>query len=513
MNSKPFCRQCGLPVPEGVDECQACLRYYGQDPIIPAIGVEDPAEAAARSEDPLMRGLLKGACALWLIALVLPAWTEGGTEIWPGWGALLWGLIGGWAVSGWTVYANVFFGYVAVKLIEGARPTSSAAIMVLLLGTIPFVQGVPYDSGVSDIVSWGWGAITWAVAIVLMAAAAAVRAGTIARRGVNTLLGALVLGSALVVGLRFYQDSRLNEQEREVYLPASMAFTVVEPCGVPFVWPEKAVVAADSVVARDFDEDFARRVGLPTPITYLDDGYTWSRYEAKFSSLEVSSPPRAPDMTLIARRTKRGGEVVIRDESNGQTLYRQEFRVRRRENGVEIFCPMPTIGRKGSIHKGVDKALQRALGIDKRRQSTVISRPTEFATRECDPKVEARSDLKHKVTYVDGRPVHILFMHDEPLRGLCSESYVALYELRVSRGDGGAFGHGKVTLLDRATLQPRGVFTVPYTVGEPLAPSQIPLYEALVTGMKIDTEAVTIMTSVGNVVGRDVDRKPADPQG
>jgi hypothetical protein len=146
---------------------------------------------------------LGAAVGLWLVSLALPGFiVQGRTEVWNG-GNILWlGLLFGWAVLGFAVYANLFFVPVAIRLFLGKRPTIAVGLMLVLAATLPFFRGVIADEGsgaVLPVVSWGWGAVLWIVAIVLLALAAAVRAGRAAAttaRDLAILLAALDTANA-----------------------------------------------------------------------------------------------------------------------------------------------------------------------------------------------------------------------------------------------------------------------------------------------------------------------------
>lgn len=506
VTTEHFCRQCALPVPQGVEECAACRRYFA---VSPDVVVEDPIEAEARSEDPLMRGLLKGACALWLLSLALPAFTTTyRPEPFPGWGCLLAGLLFGWAVNGWAAYANLFFWRVAFQLFDGQRPVFTPWLMGLLAASAVFFRGPIQDEGsmaIDPLASWGWGAVVWGCALALMASAAARRASKIERTGVIAIISSLVVVALALAALGRYQSRALNVQEREEYLPSGMAFTLIEPCGVALNWPERAVIDPGSVVALDLDEEFERRFDVPKPWTYIEDGYAWTRYGTPPQVvLEVASAMRAPDTKVIARRTESGGDISIQEVRSGRTLYRQEYRAVRSVQGRRALCPRSTGGSFDSIEKGTDAALARALGTSEVRPTEIAFGLSEVAQESCDPKVE-QTGTEDKRWLLDGR----LFRFPPSSRGLCSPSYVALYDLSLYEARR-AQGRGMVVLLDRATLQPISRFAV-HLEGESLGPTRSRAFRGVVAQINIGEDAVTFVTSEGNVVAPRVETSGSKP--
>jgi hypothetical protein len=168
--------------------------------------------------------LALASCVLWLASLALPAFmVDSRAESMLGGVVLLTGLL-----FGWSAYANIFFAVAAMTLLSGGRPRRSVLAMLAFGATLPIFKGVIRDEGsgtILPVVSWGWGAVIWILALLLLATAAAIRARLVSLAVARTLVGLMLVSFAAIVSLHFYQRAAANFQERSLYLSSGLAFT------------------------------------------------------------------------------------------------------------------------------------------------------------------------------------------------------------------------------------------------------------------------------------------------
>ena len=109
---------------------------------------------------------------MWCVSLLLPGFrVETQAASVPGIYVLLLGLAFGWMVMGFAVYANLFFLRAAWVMHTGRLPEGSVVLVLLLAATLPLFRGPLRDEGSSAIApvsSWGWGAVLWVIALLLI---------------------------------------------------------------------------------------------------------------------------------------------------------------------------------------------------------------------------------------------------------------------------------------------------------------------------------------------------------
>lgn len=175
------------------------------------------------------------ALCLWFFSLFFPGFKHGfGGETLNGIYILLLGIPFGWMSNGWAVYANLFFISVFFKVISEKKPVWSVLFMVGFAATLPLCNEilVNENGGMSPVTAWGWGAIIWIEALILMTCASLLQKGIINSRGFwlsGVLVFAVFLG-AYQLHLRHLQQA--NEQEKSLFLNGKMAFMTLDPCGI-----------------------------------------------------------------------------------------------------------------------------------------------------------------------------------------------------------------------------------------------------------------------------------------
>jgi len=321
------------------------------------------------------RVLAKTAICLWLVSLALPGFSvEHTSEPIYGIFILFAGILFGWDVNGWAAYANIFFLVIAFKLLRDADsiPISLSIAMVALAATIPMFSGIVQSEGTMatvPVVSWGWGAVLWLMSVGVLATATACRADLLPESILKTvplLLVSLLIG---VGAYRMHQWGIANDQEREMYLPKSMALSVANFCGVPFVWPTGPVVEAGEVVAMDIDGGLRSDVTpympikLPEFLRYERFGYDWEKFElADIPSITVRSTSQPKNIVLQAKTTPEGGVIRILNRATNAILYEQPLRLGVTKDGRKGVCPLSGSDQWSGLSRGHYDALKVALG-------------------------------------------------------------------------------------------------------------------------------------------------------
>jgi len=502
----PSCGKCGAvfsektsawhPIAEGAEESAMLADLYrGRQPAEPS-----PDEGAIR----VARLLTRLAVAGWTVSLFLPGFVvQSRTQAETGIEILLLGLLFGWAVGGWAAYANLFFAFVVVRLLQRREAPMATGAMVLLAVTIVFFQGVIRDEGTAmilPVVSWGWGAVLWMVSLLVAAVASGLHSCLLSSRGAWILVAGLA-ASALGLGmLHLVQRNHANEQEREIYLSAGTAFTTAAFCGVPFVWPAQPVIESEEPVALDIESDPTDKKSgpphlmLPHLSNAQDLRFHWHTFPepaipGRQVKLRFATP--AARYVLQTRRTAQGATIRILDTKAAATLYEQPLVARKRSDVTE-YCPYST-GSWAGLEKGYDTAILRAVG--QTRPPTVFQGPSrsQIARQPCDigdTDVNGVSGLREW----DGRHVILEPPYVRSWVGFCSDDYIALVYVSRRNADPTDLSPA-VDVFDRRTLRPLAAFDDdrpcrPLTRCDE-APRQI------LKGVRIEPRAVIVETEHG----------------
>ena len=434
--------------------------------------------------------LAYAAIGCWLLSLVLPGFMVGDSAVWLGFGILIAGLIGGWAVMGWAVYANLLFFLVLIFVMMNKPARKSIFCMLLLVATLPFFHGIPSGIGIGSVTAWGWGALVWLTALFLAIAASGLQEGWFTMRQIRRSLAWLY---ALVASLHIYQWTQANIQEREMYLlNGAMVFTVVPFCGVSLTWPERQLIEADEFPELDIDTSL-NDIRLPDFERWRSDGFAWVKHTFPWKiKVRYSVPPSPPSLSFQTKATEHGAVIRLVQNVTGQVLYEQELRrLPQRGNSYHHeYCPGPGLTPK---HKGYQRAILRALGQQTSELAAAAPRAqlqTEIAFEPCDIGEQDIDGIKGLRMW-DGRQV-ILGLNSRA-RGFCSKTYIATAAVRKDHA--GLMGSAQV--FDRRTLQPLAIF-VDRVCDKPCTEAE----RDIITGIQIADENVTIKTIQGDAQSR-----------
>ncbi len=462
--------------------------------------------------DSLTRQLLSAAWVFWLVSLALPGFivatrTEAYTS---GLECLFLGTLFGWAVNGWAVYANFFFLAATLKLASNKTPVVSVSLMLLLAATLPFFRGVIQNEGsgtILPVVSWGWGAILWLTSLMLLAMAAAVHAKSLSRPHVK-VIGSAIIVVLIAIGLVHLQQTRsANLQEKDMFLSKGMAFTTAEFCGVPFVWPNEALVPAGELIKLDLEPKY-RKSDSSTPffwapsfIRYEDGGFDWVSYphvNQTTTGITVRTPVNLKKYVLQLQSTDEGAVIKLRNEATNSTVYEQRLKIRRGKWNAPEFCPIAS----GAM--GYTNAILRAVG-----QGTPDRHPKEVLRNEtarvpCSLGTTPIAGTQGRETLFswDGRVVN---MQPESMRnrlGFCSESYIGLIYVFENSAAVNAGLSPVVMLYERKTLRPIANFN------DGLPCSGIRCGEApkeILLGFRIEEGSAIVETTRGELVSKRLD--------
>lgn len=193
---------------------------------------------------------------LWLLSLGLPGFYASGEDrVWLGLTIVLMGIPFGWmaeSIGGYAVYANLFYVYVLVQTGRGkAVKLSVIAMLGLASLTVGFdrfmVSALP---SYATVWSWGWGAVLWGMALLLLACAAWLPEEAGRRKVVVRMAGGVGLAViAGLAGLKAWQYRAANADERERYLPPLSAFSVAPFSGLPYRLPPPLAIGKETVFA------------------------------------------------------------------------------------------------------------------------------------------------------------------------------------------------------------------------------------------------------------------------
>ncbi len=263
------------------------------------------------------------------------------TEPYSGFMTLGVGLIFGWIAppGGLAVYANLFYFYALLKS-ASKKPPTVAAIIMLVLASLTFTfDCVPHGAGCSSVYAWGWGAVFWMLSILALTFVVFI-SDTNVKTEVSVIVFLLLTILLPVCLYRTYQYQQANAQERERYLPPSVAFTTVEFGGVPYNPPQKNVTFnQNTVLAIEGDIDIMRlrtidknfSVRLPNLFQHSDT--FWRVYPRAVSPqfrymdgyVALLDEPKTVDYHYGIRQiSSQRGEIFITD-ANNNTVWQTEI--------------------------------------------------------------------------------------------------------------------------------------------------------------------------------------------
>lgn len=426
------------------------------------------------------RTLAKTAIGIWLVSLALPGFSvEYRAEPFYGIYILFSGVLLGWGVNGWAAYANIFFVIAALKLLRkpDSIPIGVSIAMAALAATMPMFNGPIQNEGTMatvPVVSWGWGAILWLLSIGVLATATACRAKLLPEstlKIVPFLLGALLIAAG---AYRMHQWGNASDQDREMYLPKSMAFSVADFCRVPLVWPTGPVVRAGETVALDIDGPLRSDmppympIKLPEFVRYERFGYDWDKFElADIPSMTVRSTPEPKNILLQVKTTPDGGVIKIVNRATSAVLYEQPLRLVVAKDGRKRVCPLSGSDQWSGLSRGHYDALKVALGPVIKSNSASVSSvnaidrqpQTKLLSEEAKP-CSSRGvyfDSNNAEQDLDGR--HVVLRGDvRKLSTFCSPNYVGLAFVRSGPVGSSDRLNSDVYLYDRKTLRPLASF-------------------------------------------------------
>lgn len=462
----------------------------------------------------LAKRLTYAACAAWACSLALPGFlVEAGEQVWFGVVVLQFGLLLGWAVGGWAVYANLFFVKAAYGLLFDRRPGLSVLAMLALAATLPLFQGVIHSRAtmqVLPVLSWGWGAIAWMFSLLLLATAAAIRARLLAPRGARRVLSGLLAGLLLVGGLHLHHLHAASDLERDSYLPPGMAFTLEPLCGVALTQVGAPYLAPGTIVALDIDPDLravagASGLALPKLANYQQDGFAWVTHRDPATlgeQVRIRMPARADYPVLEVRKSEQGAVIRLREHPAGRHLYEQRLKAMSGVHGGARYCPVPAAASLAGPHGGYHTQLMRALGQEPAPgQQGAMPLAREAARIPCSLGSTDTDGVKGLRNW-DGRQVILHPASRRSRPGFCSDSYIALVD--VDQRPAAHFGYmsASVQLFDRKTLRPLGSFSNGRRCPQGECRDAPPGH---VTGVRIADDRITVETGAGELIAHRVD--------
>ena len=467
------------------------------------------------------RTLAITAVSLWLVSLALPGFSvEYGETTMYGIYILFLGILFGWYVSGWAAYANVFFIMVAFKLLRKSDsiPTGITIAMVTLAASMPLFEGLILSEAnlaIMPVVSWGWGAIFWLMSVGVLASATASRALLLPEsifKIVCVLLGAFLIA---VGAYRMHQWGNASVQDREMYLPKSMAFSVADFCGVPLIWPTGPVVQAGETITVDIDARL-RSVAAPDGPLKLPEfmrheraGYDWEQFEPKGGpSMIIRSVASPKTIVLQVKSTPEGGVIKLLNTATGAVLYEQPLTLGITKNGHKRVCPLSGSDKRGGLSRGYYDALKVALGPVIKSSDTNVwfadagdrKSQTKLINEEAKPCGSRGTYINVNDTEqeLDGR--HVVFGgYARKLSTFCSPSYVGL--VFVGSGPVGRSRrlNSEVYLYDRKSLRPlASYYATPRCEDSGRCSATVPLEN--IVGLQIEDDKATVNTAEGLAV-------------
>ncbi|WP_020484608.1 hypothetical protein [Methylomonas sp. MK1] len=456
------------------------------------------------------------ALCLWFFSLFFPGFKYGfGGETLNGIYILLLGIPFGWMSNGWAVYANVFFISVFFKVISEKKPVWSVLFMVGFAATLPLCNEilVNENGGMSPITAWGWGAIIWIEALILMACAAFVQIGLLGARGLwlsGILMIAVFLG---VYQLHLRQLREANEQEKTLFLSGKMAFMTLDPCGIEVTWPERQMIQSNATLGVYMDAQLTEpkkgmpHLYLPMPDNYIEiqDDREWMVYgQYKGYGIRVLRA-KQNNYPVLEAKANQGGAVIRLIGEKKEVLFEQLLRIKSLGDR-SYYCPLDSQYEKnypqGKLADGVDSALKIVLGFNgspkQMEKKSAIS--DELAEEHCGFHMIRLKDGKlHGV--MDRRNVIIDFSWIEDYTEFCSDHYVALVQVNEGTKNDHSLG-GSMFLFDRNTLRPIVRFTSNSRKGSDkysfLNPNKL-------QSVRISQSSMLVQTEIGQLIAENAE--------
>lgn len=246
------------------------------------------------------------------------------------------------ALGGTAAYTNIFFWILVFS--KSTRPVWRLTIMWLLTLSMFLLNELPYGAGGgrSTFYSWGWGAVLWLVAQILLTAVFFVReARPWLAQGVALALGALLVAGVAALGA--WQRSVANSDELARFFPRGTAITMQRLSGIPYhPYPEELRLPADAGLVfvnhagSDKWAEDARLLpygGFAAPPGEARPGYYYQRVEFKESAFFIGHYRAQTDYLYQLSHLGSNGELTATlADGNGASIWQQP-QVRRGERG------------------------------------------------------------------------------------------------------------------------------------------------------------------------------------
>lgn len=399
---------------------------------------------------------LVASVVMWGVSLALPGFYTGSGEedVFYGWAILLTGFVFGWmAPGGLAVYANLFFIYVlSLSAVKKSAPKST--ISMLLLAAFAFLfYAVSTARGSPDyVIGWGWGAVLWGLSLV-SAAFANMAAGSwgVSHYGEKYLrrgyFGVITLCILAVLGVRAWQWSHANLQDRSLLLNAGTAFTVVKLCPEPFVVPKSSLIPPGERVSVLIDDGVGRNPDfwLPElPGVNQMNGMAWVTYQPPAASsiwpvgFKVQVPVVKTRYLLTVKPSSAGSVLRFTDTASSSVLYEQPLRKLKSKgnSGNYYYCPRLSTSSKNERH--VPSVHSAILSLFKEKQPGVFTLPQTKALLEEDlvencPVHYPANQQPRLGDWVDWDSRKVMLTDLMPVSGLCSKTYAAIPVVYVQK--------------------------------------------------------------------------------
>ena len=299
-------------------------------------------------------------------------------------------------ISGLAVYANFVYVWVWLRLLSGVRVKESVFLMVGLALCTFTLREVMIDEngGTRNVVAWGWGAIVWGAAMILLAGASWDKRRY--RSVFHTLLPYITIFTLITVSLLLLHEHQwrsANSDERKHYLPQATAFVEITPIGVPIMPlgaafgvftpsgvpylppPEKLPLPSGTIVELAADVQFDRSDSEPeihiagvertgyTPNRFIYRGYLFhERYEL---------------LSIAPSRGRRGNFVYgIRPSRQGEPGEIIQYIADRKQNRNIWYAP--AIVRKRWLYPNFTSEIPGLLNELRPEKPFTLPKPLEF---------------------------------------------------------------------------------------------------------------------------------------
>ncbi len=239
------------------------------------------------SQQQLAIRLAKISLVLWIISLGLVGFTFYNGNF-RGMKILLLGLLFGWSRFGFlTVYSNVFYVFVTIKLLKKQKPKKSVIFMTILAFLlVPTIitnnVNMNFDTSIPDLpISWGWGAILLLFTQSLIVISAFLAHEKISVKWSYRLIGILILPMIVIGVFGNHQKNQANEWEKKHYFPTyDVAFTKKELSGLPSQFLTEKL-SDNAIIEIKFVGNIPPLITeneSSYPRTYWHNGMFWEQY-------------------------------------------------------------------------------------------------------------------------------------------------------------------------------------------------------------------------------------------